>query len=200
MITNINLIYQLTENNMKLGIYIGSFNPPHIGHIDITNYLLHNKIVDKILIVPTLNYWNKNNLIDIKHRINMLKLIENDKIKIDTKNNKYIYTYELMRKLKEEYKKYELYLIIGADNIIEFNKWKNYEELLNYKIIIMNRDNIDIYKYIKKYNTNNFIVINDYKSIKISSTEIRNNLNKEFLDKKILKYIKKNKLYGGNYE
>ena len=200
MITNINLIYQLTENNMKLGIYIGSFNPPHIGHIDITNYLLHNKIVDKILIVPTLNYWNKNNLIDIKHRINMLKLIENDKIKIDTKNNKYIYTYELMRKLKEEYKKYELYLIIGADNIIEFNKWKNYEELLNYKIIIMNRDNIDIYKYIKKYNTNNFIVINDYKSIKISSTEIRNNLNEEFLDKKILKYIKKNKLYGGNYE
>ena len=200
MITNINLIYQLTENNMKLGIYIGSFNPPHIGHIDITNYLLHNKIVDKILIVPTLNYWNKNNLIDIKHRINMLKLIENDKIKIDTKNNKYIYTFELMRKLKEEYKKYELYLIIGADNIIEFDKWKNYEELLNYKIIIMNRDNIDIYKYIKKYNTNNFIVINDYKSIKISSTEIRNNLNEEFLDKKILKYIKKNKLYGGNYE
>lgn len=200
MITNINLIYQLTENNMKLGIYIGSFNPPHIGHIDITNYLLHNKIVDKILIVPTLNYWNKNNLIDIKHRINMLKLIENDKIKIDTKNNKYIYTYELMRKLKEEYKKYELYLIIGADNIIEFDKWKNYEELLNYKIIIMNRDNIDIYKYIKKYNTNNFIVINDYKSIKISSTEIRNNLNEEFLDKKILKYIKRNKLYGGNYE
>ena len=125
MITNINLIYQLTENNMKLGIYIGSFNPPHIGHIDITNYLLHNKIVDKILIVPTLNYWNKNNLIDIKHRINMLKLIENDKIKIDTKNNKYIYTYELMRKLKEEYKKNELYLIIGTDNIKKFNKRKN---------------------------------------------------------------------------
>ena len=173
---------------MKLGIYIGSFNPPHIGHIDITNYLLYNKIVDKILIVPTLNYWNKNNLIDI------------NKIKIDTKNNKYIYTYELMRNLKEEYKEYELYLIIGADNIIEFDKWKNYEELLNYKIIIMNRDNIDIYKYIKKYNTNNFIVINDYKSIKISSTEIRNNLNEEFLDKKILEYIKKNKLYGGNYE
>lgn len=185
---------------MKLGIYIGSFNPPHIGHIDITNYLLYNKIVDKILIVPTLNYWNKNNLIDIKHRINMLKLIAHDKIKIDTKNNKYIYTYELMRNLKEEYKEYELYLIIGADNIIEFDKWKNYEELLNYKIIIMNRDNIDIYKYIKKYNTNNFIVINDYKSIKISSTEIRNNLNEEYLDKKILEYIKKNKLYGGNYE
>ena len=85
---------------MKLGIYIGSFNPVHLGHIDVVNYLINNKIVDKILIVPTLNYWDKNDLIDIKHRINMLKLIENKKIKIDDKNNNYIYTYELMNKLK----------------------------------------------------------------------------------------------------
>ena len=78
---------------MRLGVYIGSFNPVHIGHIDIVNYLLYNEVVDKILIVPTLNYWNKNDLIDIKHRINMLKLIENEKIKIDDKNNKYVYTH-----------------------------------------------------------------------------------------------------------
>ena len=185
---------------MKIGVYIGSFNPPHIGHIDVANYLLSNGYIGKILIVPTLNYWNKQNLIDIKHRINMLKKIENNNIIIDDENNKYIYTYELMRKLKQIYKQDELYLILGADNIINFDKWKNYQELLKYKIIIMNRDNIDINKYIKKYNTNNFIVINDYKSIKISSTEIRNNLNEEFLDKKILEYIKTNKLYGGKYE
>lgn len=184
---------------MKLGVYIGSFNPPHIGHIDITNYLINNKYVNKILIVPTLNYWDKQDLIDIKHRINMLKLIENSNIKIDTENNKYIYTYELMKKLKNQYKNDELYLIIGADNIIDFDKWKNYKELLNYKIIIMNRDDINIYKYIKKYHSNNFIVVDDYKNIKISSTDIRKNLNEKFLDTKILKYIKENKLYGGNY-
>lgn len=184
---------------MKLGVYIGSFNPPHIGHIDITNYLINNRYVDKILIVPTLNYWNKQDLVDIKHRINMLKLIETDDIKIDYQNNKYIYTYELMRKLKKQYKEDELYLIIGADNIIEFDKWKNYNELLKYKIIIMNRDNINIYKYIEKYHSNNFIIVDDYINIKISSTEIRKNLNEQFLDKKILKYIKDNNLYGGNY-
>ncbi len=180
---------------MKLGVYIGCFNPPHIGHIDIVNYLVYNKVVDEVLIVPTIGYWDKINLVPLKHRINMLKLIENDKIKIDDKNNYYSYTYELMTKLKQDYVGYDLYLIIGADNIINFDKWKNYEELLNYKIIIMNRNNIDIDQYIKKYNTNNFIVINKYKNINISSTEIRNNLNEKYLDKKILKYIKDNKLY-----
>ena len=179
---------------MRLGVYVGSFNPVHIGHIDVVNYLINKKYVDKVLIVPTLNYWNKFNLIDIKHRINMLKLYENENIKIDTKNNKYIYTYELLNKLNKEYDD-ELYLIMGADNIIEFDKWKNYKEILNYKIIIVNRDNIDIEKYIKKYNTNNFIVVSNYKYIDISSTEIRNNLNSKYLDERVRDYINKNELF-----
>lgn len=179
---------------MRLGVYVGSFNPVHKGHIDVVNYLLKEDYVDKVLIVPTLNYWNKFNLIDIKHRINMLKIFENEDIKIDTKNNKYIYTYELLNKLSKEYDD-ELYLIMGADNIIEFDKWKNYEKLLKYKIIIVNRNNIDINKYIKKYNTNNFIVINDYKYIDISSTKLRENLNSKYIDKKVLDYIKKNNLF-----
>ena len=179
---------------MRLGIYVGSFNPVHIGHIDVVNYLLKEKYVDKVLIVPTLNYWNKTNLIDIKHRINMLKIFESINIKIDNKNNKYIYTYELLNKLSKEYDD-ELYLIMGADNIIEFDKWKNYKELLKYKIIIVNRDNIDIEKYIRKYNTNNFIVVDNYKYIDASSTEIRNNLNSEYLDERVRDYINKNELF-----
>ena len=73
------------QKTMKIGIYIGSFNPVHIGHIDIVNYLINNKILDKVVIVPTLGYWNKDNLIDIKHRINMLKFFESENIKIDKK-------------------------------------------------------------------------------------------------------------------
>ena len=179
---------------MKLGIYIGSFNPPHIGHIDIVNYLLINKYVDRVLIVPTLSYWNKDNLIDIKHRINMLKFFENEKVEVDTKHNQYEYTYQLMRALSMDYKD-ELYLIMGADNIIEFDKWKNYQELLKYKIIVMNRDDIDINKYIKKYKSNNFIVVNDYEYIPVSSSIIRSNLDSKYLDSKVLKYIKDNKLF-----
>lgn len=180
---------------MKIGIYIGSFNPPHKGHIDIINYLIKSKTIDKALIVPTLNYWNKNNLVDINHGINMLKYFENDYIKIDTTNNKYIYTCELFRVLSKEYIDDELYLIIGADNIINFDKWKSYKELLNYKIIIIGRDNIDVKKYVQKYNSNNFLIIDDYKSINISSTEIRKNLNSKYLDKRVYKYILENNLY-----
>lgn len=181
---------------MKIGVYIGSFNPPHVGHKKVVDYLLDNKYVDKIVIVPTLNYWNKTDLIDINHRINMLKFYENENIKIDTYNNKYSYTYKLMRSLSKEYKDDELYLIMGADNIIDFDKWKNYEELLNYKIIVMNRDNIDIYKFTNKFNSNNFIILDNYNNIKISSTNIRSNINSEYLDKEIKDYIVENKLYG----
>ena len=179
---------------MRLGIYIGSFNPVHKGHIDVVNYLIKNDYVDKILIVPTLGYWDKQDLVDIKHRINMLKIFENDQIMVDTEHNTYKYTYQLMQALSEDYSD-ELYLIIGADNIIDFNKWKNYKALLNYKIVVMNRDNIDIDSYIQKYYSNNFIIAKGYKYINISSSEIRKNLSSKYLDKKVLKYIKDNHLY-----
>ena len=179
---------------MRLGVYIGSFNPVHNGHIKLVNYLLDNNYVDKVLIVATLGYWDKTNLVNIIDRINMLKYFESENIIIDNKHYNHRYTYELMRKLSKEYND-ELYLIMGADNIINFDKWKNYEELLNYKIIVMNRNNIDIKSYIKKYNTSNFIVVNDYEFLDVSSTEIRNNLNNRYLDKRVLEYIRTNNLY-----
>ena len=181
---------------MKLGIYIGSFNPPHNGHINIVNYLLANQIIDKVLIVPTKSYWDKQNLAPLKDRINMLKFFETENIIVDTENNNYPYTYLLMRTLKKKYPNIELYLIIGADNIVNFDKWKKYEELLQYKIIIMNRGNIDIYKYTNKYPQGNFIILKNYPNTNISSTEIRNNLSSRYLDKKVLRYIKKNNLYS----
>ncbi len=182
---------------MRLGVFCGSFNPVHKGHIKIVNYLINNNYLDKILIVPTLNYWDKQDLIDITHRINMLKNYENDKILIDKTHNHLIYTYELLEELKKIYKKDELFLIIGADNIINFDKWKNYKKILNYPIIIMNRNNINLDLYKNKYLNNKFIIINDFPFIDISSSEIRDNLNNKYLDKKVLDYIKKNNLYRG---
>ena len=179
---------------MKLGVFIGSFNPVHEGHINMVNYLLEKGIVDRILIVPTTDYWDKTNLVDLKHRINMLKFFQNENIIIDETHNTFPYTCDLMKELSKEYDD-ELYLIIGADNIINFDKWKNYEELLQYKIIVMNRNNLNIDEYITKYNTSNFIVLSDYPFIDVSSTEIRNNLDNRYLDKRVLEYIKKNNLY-----
>ena len=179
---------------MKLGVYIGSFNPVHNGHINLVNYLLKENYVDRILIVPTIGYWDKRNLVDINHRINMLKFFENDNILVDITHNNYEFTCELMDSLKKDVDD-DLYLIMGADNIINFNKWKNYQDLLKYNIIIVNRDNINIDDYIKNYNTSNFIICRDYKPLNISSTLIRDNLDNEYLDKRVYNYIKENNLY-----
>ena len=58
---------------MKLGIYVGSFNPVHKGHIKVANYLLKNNYVDKVIMLPTPNYWHKTNLLDVNKRVEMLK-------------------------------------------------------------------------------------------------------------------------------
>lgn len=185
---------------MKIGIYVGSFNPPHKGHIKIVNHLIDNYL-DKVIIIPTGNYWDKLDLVSIDDRINMLKLYENEKIIIDNENNNMEFTYQILRKLSSYYKD-ELYLIIGADNIINFDKWKNYEEILNYNLIILNRANIDIIKYLNNLNKKDkYIIVNDLPNIDISSTMIRNKIkNKEkdlldYIDNDVYKYIKSKKLY-----
>ena len=178
---------------MRIGVFVGSFNPVHEGHIKVANYLLEHDYVDKVLILPTPNYWDKQDLIPVRHRYRMLKFYETDKIIIDNKHNNYPYTYQVLRSLKKDYKD-DLYLIIGADNIERFNEWRNYEEIQENKIIVLNRNNIDINKYLNKYKKEQFIPITDFPFIDVSSTEIRNG-NYKNLKPEVIDYIKKHNLY-----
>ena len=182
---------------MKIGVFVGSFNPVHEGHMKMVNYILNKDIVDKIYVIPTLPYWDKDNFAPLEDRINMLKFYENDRIIVDGDHNKYPYTYLLMEALVKEYPKDEFMLIIGADNIVSFDKWKNYKDLLKHKIIVTNRDDIDVYEYINKYEEkDNFIVLNDFPYIPISSTEIKKNIeNNNNLNPDVYKYIKDHHLY-----
>lgn len=180
---------------MKLGVYVGSFNPIHIGHERMMDYLVENKYVEKIIIVPTNSYWHKKIDTDIFTRIEMIKKLKKDYLIIDKENNVLKYTYEVLRNIQKKYQNDELYLIIGADNMVTFDKWKNIEELLQYKILVLNRNNINIKKYTNKYKTNNFIVVDNYPFINISSTELRKHLKREYLNILVYEYIIKNKLY-----
>lgn len=186
---------------MKIGVYVGSFNPPHKGHIGVINHLLNNKIVDKILVIPTGNYWDKTDLIDIKDRINMFKLYENEKIIINDKLNDLPYTYMILEELRKD-KTNEYNLIIGSDNVISFHKWKHYEEILSDEIIVLPREKIISNDNIPNDLFKNFHVINDFNLIDISSTRIRELiLSKkyddvlELIDEQVLNYIIKNNLY-----
>ena len=186
---------------MKIGVFVGSFNPVHKGHIKICNYIL-DKYLDKIIVIPTGNYWDKQDLIDVKDRINMLKTYESDRLIINDTLNNLEYTYEVIDRLKDIYKNDKLYLIIGADNIVNFDKWKNYKELLKIGFVIYKRNDIDINYYLDKLGKkDDVIVINNVDSIDISSTKIRELIKNKssvdaFIDKQVLDYIKTNNLYS----
>ncbi len=180
---------------MKLGVFTGSFNPIHNGHVKVIDYLINNNYVDKIIIVATNSYWDKKIDVSLKDRINMIKCIKKPYLIIEEELNNTSYTYLLLNELQKKYPNNELYLIMSADNIIDFNKWKNIDEILKHKVIVLNRNNIDINNYIKRFNSSNFIVIQDFDFIAISSTELRDNLDERYIDEKVLAYIKTNKLY-----
>ena len=158
---------------MKIGLYIGSFNPVHKEHIKVVQKIL-KEYVDKVLIVPTLSYWDKKILTDINHRINMLKLYETRNIIIDTKTNKCKFTYQVLKNTKNEYQDSIIYLIIGDDLIEYFDKWKKIDEILsNYNIIVVKRKNIDKSFY-RKYKNYNLTIINKISNNEITSTMVRN--------------------------
>ena len=180
---------------MRLGVYVGSFNPPHNGHLKVANYLIENRIVDKVLMLPTPDYWDKH-LVDISKRVEMLRLLETEDIIVDDVHNVYKYTYQVLRSLQEDYKSDELYLIIGSDNLEKLHTWANIDEILGYHIIVLRRGDTDIDRYLANFDQSRFVVINDFPFIDISSTEIRANLNNDNLDAKVLNFIRKNNLYA----
>jgi NAD+ synthase len=187
----------------KIGVFVGSFDPIHIGHKHIVNYLLENEFLDKIILVPTGNYWEKSIDTSLLDRVEMCKLIKNENIEVSDTLNHFEYTYELMKELEKIYSADSLYLIIGADNIANFHKWKNIDKLLEYKIIVLNRNDIDIDKYINEFEKKeNFIVLRNFDYIDISSSFIRDNINNDaiklYLDAKVYDYIKKHGLYASH--
>ena len=178
---------------MKLGLYVGSFNPVHNGHVKVINYLLDNDLVDKVIVLPTPNYWDKQDIIPVKHRINMLKFFERENVIIDDKNNEYPYTYQVIDSIKKEYND-EIYLVIGSDNLEKLHLWKNIDKILENKIIVLRRGDTPIDEYLKRFDKTRFIIVDDFEYLDVCSTDIRNGIYNN-IDDRVVEYIKRNNLY-----
>lgn len=194
---------------MRIGIFGGSFNPPHNMHENIGKELITKGYLDKVIYVPTgEEYKYKSNLLPNEVRYNMLKLITDKHDEFGISNfefqDKVIYTYETIRHFKEEYPNDEIYFICGADNLSYIDKWEKGEYILrNYKIIAITRntDNLsEIIEGYKKYSP--VIKVAKIEPIDLSSTEIRELIKKndydtlkKYLDEDVLAYIIKENLY-----
>ncbi len=173
---------------MIVAIYGGSFDPPHIGHEMIVKKALACLDIDRLFIVPTwLNPFKKNFFAPPHVRIKWVKRLwqENKKIQICTyeiDNKKPTSTYESVKYLKQNFNIEKCYLIIGADNLKNLDKWSNFELLRKeVEFVIASRDDIKIPENLKKLQIN----------ANISSTNLRDTLQKKFISPKIFKSVQK---------
>lgn len=194
---------------MKIGIFGGSFNPPHNMHENIGIELIKKGYLDKIIYVPTgEEYKYKSNLLSNEIRYNMVKLVTDKHPEFGISNfefqDKVIYTYETIRHFKEEYPNDEIYLVCGADNLSYIDKWEKGETILrNEKIIAIARNTDNIDEILSKYQRFSPVIkIATIEPIDLSSTEIRSLIKendyetlKKYLDKDVLNYIIKKNLY-----
>lgn len=132
---------------MKVGLYFGSFNPIHVGHLIIANYMADYTDFDQVWFVvsPHNPHKKKSSLLADNHRLTLVKVaIEgNDKIRasdIEFKLTTPSYTATTLAHLKEKHPKNEFSLLMGEDNLRTFHKWYNYEEIIdNHKIYVYPR-------------------------------------------------------------
>lgn len=188
---------------MKIGILGGSFNPPHKMHKKIALELIAKKYVDKVIFVPTGDAYPKPNLVSAKERCEMVKRMirGNHHLEVsdfECKNGRK-YTYETICYFKDKYKEDTIYFIVGLDNVKELPTWKNYQFLLAFPFIALDRGQEKVEDFVKKKNYTNIIVA-PIVTEDISSTQIRKCIknNKpyiQYIDPSVYEYIEEHNLY-----
>ncbi len=201
---------------MKIGLYFGTFNPIHIGHLIIANHLAEYSGLDQIWVVVTPHnpLKNKQNLLEDHQRLHLvyLALEEYPKIKpsdIEFKLSQPNYTVNTLAHLQDKYPQHEFSLILGEDNLKTLHKWKNFEVILqNHEIYVYPRvsnksvtnPNEKSLKLNLEHKNNSKIYFIDAPIVAISSTFIRENIkNKKnvrpLLSEKVWEYIDNNNFY-----
>ncbi|HMQ42817.1 MAG: nicotinate-nucleotide adenylyltransferase [Confluentibacter sp.] len=130
---------------MKIGLYFGSFNPIHIGHLVIANHIAEYSDLNEIwfVVTPHNPFKNKSSLLDNYQRLEMVYRATKDYKKLKASDIEFglpqpNYTVNTLAYLQEKHPNYAFSLIMGEDNLDGFHKWKNYDVIL---------ENHDIYVY-----------------------------------------------------
>jgi nicotinate-nucleotide adenylyltransferase len=168
---------------MKVGLYFGSFNPIHHGHLVIANFILEHAHLDQVWFVvsPQNPLKRSATLLNEYHRLHLVRLaVENEsRLKasdIEFKLPKPSYTVDTLAYLHEKYPKEAFSVIMGSDSFQNLTKWKNYRWLLqNYPIYVYRRPE---HENPPNYPDARHVEIVDAPLLPISSTDIRNKIKK----------------------
>jgi len=136
---------------MKIGLYFGSFNPIHNGHLIVANYILNETDVEKVwLVVSPQNPLKKENtLLNEYHRLHLATLATEHDTRIKPSDIEFAlpkpsYTIDTLLYLKEKYPQHEFCVIMGADSFQNLSRWKNYHSLIKeYEILVYPRPGYD---------------------------------------------------------
>ena len=122
---------------MKVGLFFGTFNPIHVGHLIIANHLAENSDLDQIwmVVTPLSPFKIKQSMLDNYQRLEMVHLATKDYTTIRPSDIEFNlpqpnYTVNTLAYLKEKFHEHQFALIMGEDNLKNFHKWKNYEVIL----------------------------------------------------------------------
>ena len=164
---------------MKIGLFFGSFNPLHVGHKIIASYMVEFSKLDKVIFVvsPQNPLKNKQSLLEQHHRLMIIRMEIEGNLKLQVSDIEFSmpqpsYTIDTLIRLKERYPKNQYSLIMGSDNLQNFHKWKNYQQILeDYSIYVFQRPGFEINKFHK-----NIHVVKDVPYMKISASFIRSSI------------------------
>ncbi|MBN9484490.1 MAG: nicotinic acid mononucleotide adenylyltransferase [Bacteroidetes bacterium 43-93] len=137
---------------MHIGLYFGSFNPIHIGHLIIANHIVENADIDKIWFVvsPHNPLKEAHSLLNEYDRLHLVNLAIEGNNKFRASNVEFhlpkpSYTIDTLTYLKEKFPLEQFSVIMGADSFQNIQRWKNYEQLLaNYQMIVYERPGFEI--------------------------------------------------------
>jgi nicotinate-nucleotide adenylyltransferase len=195
----------MEKNPIRTGIFGGTFNPIHLGHLALANYLCEENWVDELwfLITPQNPFKQEQTLLDNHLRMKMVEAAIADYPRFKASDFEFTlprpsYTVTTLQKLSEIYPDREFVLIIGADNWAAFDKWKSPEEILrNHRILVYPRPGYEINPHelpaqVKAVNT---------PLLEISSTFIRESIAsgkdiRYFLHPEVYRFIKQHQLYN----